>query len=245
MGNLGLIISSTLVISLGALIGVVTVGMNKKRLDKILVFLVSLSAGAMMGGAFLHLLPESLEVLKTETVFLLLLAAFAGFFLIEKVLHWHHCHKGDCEEHPLGKINLVGDGVHNFLDGLIIAGAFGVSVKLGLVTALAMALHEIPQEIGDFGVLIYAGWKRKKAMIYNFLVALLVVVGGIVGYGLSNIEMFVGILMPVAAGGFIYIAASDLMPELKTEPDLKKSMGSFGVFLLGIGLMWLLKILLN
>jgi len=245
MGNLGLIIGSTLLISLGALIGVVTVGMNKKRLEKILVFLISLSAGAMMGGAFLHLLPESLEMLKAETVFLLLLAAFAGFFLIEKLLHWRHCHKYGCTKHLIGHMNLFGDSVHNFIDGLVIAAAFGASVSLGWVTVLAVALHEIPQEIGDFGVLIYSGWKRSKALIYNFLAALMVVVGGVVGYWLSTTEVFIGSLMSIAAGGFIYIAASDLMPELKKETDLKKSMGSFGIFLLGIGLMWLLKILLG
>jgi len=241
MGKLGLIISSTLMISLGALLGVVTLMMNKDRLNKILLFLVSLSAGVLMGGAFLHLLPESLEMLKTETVFLLVLMAFAGFFLIEKLLHWRHCHKYGCTEHLVGHMNLIGDSVHNFIDGLIIAAAFGASVSLGWVTVLAVALHEIPQEIGDFGVLIYAGWEKKKALIYNFSAALMVVVGGVVGHWLSTTEIFIGSLMSIAAGGFIYISASDLMPELKKETDLKKSMVSFGVFLLGVLLMFGLK----
>jgi len=244
MGSLGLIIMATGVISLGALVGVWTMAMNKERLNRILLFLVSLSAGALMGGAFLHLLPEALELLESERVFLTVLIAFMGFFLIEKGLHWHHCHKKNCEEHRLGQMNLIGDSVHNFLDGLIIAAAFGVDVRLGLATSLAVALHEIPQEIGDFGVLMYAGWERGKALVFNFLVALMVVVGGVVGFYLSNgVELFIGYLMSVAAGGFIYIAASDLMPELKKETGLKKSLVSFGVFVVGVGLMWGMRML--
>lgn len=244
MSSLGLIVVATSVISLGALVGVWTMAMNKERLNRILLFLVSLSAGALMGGAFLHLLPEALELLESERVFLTVLMAFMGFFLIEKVLHWHHCHKKNCEEHRLGQMNLIGDSVHNFLDGLIIAAAFGVDVRLGLVTSLAVALHEIPQEIGDFGVLMYAGWKKGKALVFNFLVALMVVVGGVVGFYLSNgAELFIGYLMSVAAGGFIYIAASDLMPELKKETDLRKSLVSFGVFVVGVGLMWGMRVI--
>ncbi len=241
MNSLGLILLSTGLISLGALVGVVTLSMNQKKLEKFLLFLVALSTGALMGGAFLHLLPEAVERVGSELSFLVALGAFTGFFLIEKILHWHHCHKGDCDEHILGQMNLIGDSVHNFIDGLIIAAAFGVEAKLGWATSLAVALHEIPQEIGDFGVLLYAGWEKNKALVANFLVALAVVAGGLVGYWLSVNELFIGYLMPVAAGGFIYIAASDLMPELKKETELRKSLVSFGMFGLGILLMWMIK----
>ena len=243
MSVLGLIIVSNLVISLGALVGVVSLAVNKERLEKVLLFLVALSTGALMGGAFLHLLPEAVEMLESERVFLVALLAFMGFFLVEKVLHWHHCHKRDCDDHHLGQINLFGDSVHNFLDGLIIAAAFMAEVKLGWATVLAVALHEIPQEIGDFGVLLHAGWEKRKALVANFLVALMAVAGGVAGFYLSSsVEAFIGYLMAVAAGGFIYIAASDLMPELKKETDLRKSLVSFGVFGLGVGLMWLFKV---
>jgi len=241
MGSLGLILLSTGLISLGALVGVVTLWMNQEKVERFLLFLVALSTGALMGGAFLHLLPEAVERVGSEVSFLAALGAFMGFFLIEKILRWHHCHKGDCDEHILGQMNLIGDSVHNFIDGLIIAAAFGVEAKLGWATSLAVALHEIPQEIGDFGVLLYAGWKKNKALVANFLVALMVVIGGLVGYWLSVNEMFIGYLMPVAAGGFIYIAASDLMPELKKETKLKKSLISFGVFGLGVLLMWMIR----
>jgi len=241
MNSLGLILLSTSLISLGALAGVVTLSMNQKKVEKFLLFLVALSTGALMGGAFLHLLPEAVERIGSEVSFLVALGAFTGFFLIEKILHWHHCHKGDCDEHVLGQMNLIGDSVHNFIDGLIIAAAFGVEAKLGWATSLAVALHEIPQEIGDFGVLLYAGWKKNKALVANFLVALAVVAGGLAGYWLSVNEMFIGYLMPVAAGGFIYIAASDLMPELKKETELRKSLASFGMFGLGVLLMWMIK----
>ena len=138
---------------------------------------------------------------------------------------------------------MIGDSLHNFLDGLIIAAGFGVSRNLGWATTLAVALHEIPQEIGDFGVLLYAGWGRRKALVANFLAALTVVLGGAIGYLISVSDNLIAYMLPVAAGGFIYIAASDLMPEIKKEESLRKSVKLFLVFLLGVGLMWALKLL--
>jgi zinc and cadmium transporter len=215
---------------------------KKEVLDKILIFLVSLSAGALMGGAFLHLLPEASEAMSIDSLFGVFLISFITFFLIEKILHWRHCHKADCSIHTFGYMNLVGDSVHNFIDGLVIASVFMVDVKLGIVTTLAVAIHEIPQEIGDYGVLIYAGFKRKMALILNYAVALTVVLGGIVGYLLfSSLEGFLPFLMPFAAGGFVYIAASDLMPEIRKESNLGKSIISFFVFILGIVIMYLVK----
>lgn len=141
-------------------------------------------------------------------------------------------------------MNLFGSSIYNFIDGLVIAASFLTDVKLGVATSLAVILHEIPQEIGDFGVLLYAGFEKKKAITANFLTALTAVLGGLVGYYLSfSISHFTTYLLPFAAGGFIYIAASDLMPEIRKEPNPKKSMLSFGIFLIGILIMFLIKFL--
>lgn len=233
------IMISTFFISLIAFIGIFTLALKDKLLDKTVLFLVSLSAGALMGGALLHLLPESVELRDGLDVFLFVLVGFILFFLIEKVLHWRHCHKGDCQIHTFTYMNLIGDSIHNFIDGLIMATSFVISIPLGLTTTMAIALHEIPQEIGDFGVLIYGGFEKRKAIILNFLIALTAVLGGLIGFFISNmVENVKLFIIPFAAGGFLYIAASDLIPEIRKETSLKKSMISFGIFVLGILLMY-------
>lgn len=238
MNTLFLIILSTFLISLIALIGIFTLVLKEKLLDKIVLFLVSLSAGALMGGAFLHLLPESIEKIGNNICFFFVLIGFGFFFFVEKILHWRHCHKEKCPVHTFAYINLFGDAVHNFIDGLIIAAGFITDLNLGVVTTFAIALHEIPQEIGDFGVLIYGGFNKKRALFWNFLCAITAIIGGIIGYILSrSIESSIMLLLPFAAGGFLYIAASDLIPEIRREASLKRSMISFGVFVLGVLLM--------
>ena len=248
MIQLAYIIITTFVIALIAFIGIFTLSLKDIALNKILLFLISLSAGALMGGALFHLLPEAIE--KTETVdfdvFLVVLVGFVLFFLIEKVLHWRHCHKGKCDVHTFHYMNLIGDSVHNFIDGLIMAASFSISTTLGFTTSLAIAAHEIPQEIGDFGVLVYGGFEKKKAIILNFCVALAIVLGGIVGYLISrNIEQATIFLLPFAAGGFIYIAATDLIPEIRKEENIIKSMATIVVFIFGILIMWLIKVLFS
>jgi zinc and cadmium transporter len=236
----GYIVIACLLISSGALVGVFSLAAKKESLQKVLLFLVGLSAGTLMGGAFLHLLPEALEEMEIKEIFGILLLAFAIFFCVEKILHWRHCHKEECEVHSFGPINLIGDSVHNFIDGLIIAATFLVDIRLGITTALAIALHEIPQEIGDFGVLLYAGYQKGKALLFNFLVSLTVVLGGIAGFFLSShIDNMTAYLLPFAAGGFLYISVSDLIPEIRKEADLKKSLLSFVFFLIGILIMYL------
>lgn len=242
MINLAYIVLTTFVIALIAFVGVFTLAMKEHLLNKILLVLVSLSAGALMGGAFLHLLPEAVESSEGGDILGFVLVGFILFFIIEKVLHWRHCHKGKCDVHTFQYMNLIGDSVHNFIDGLIIAASFIVSIPLGITTTVAIAAHEIPQEIGDFGVLIYGGFEKKKAILLNFAVALTVVIGGIVGYFISkSIEQVVVFLIPFAAGGFIYIAATDLIPEIKKELNIKKSMATMLVFICGILIMWLIK----
>lgn len=233
---------STLAIALCVWVAVLFFFLQKESLARITIFLISLSAGALMGGAFLHLLPEAIEELGAEIVFSVFLVSFVIFFLLEKVLHWRHCHKSDCSIHSFGYLNLVGDSIHNFIDGLVIASTFLVSWPLGLATTLAVAIHEIPQEIGDYGVLVHAGFHRTRALIINFLVALTVVLGGLVGYFfLPVVEGLLPYLLPLAAGGFVYIAASDLMPEIRKEANINRSVVTFLIFVLGILFMYLAK----
>lgn len=234
MGNtLLLIITSTLIVSLIAFLGILTLYLKDKLLNKILLSLVSLSAGALLGDAFLHLIPEAVETISSEKVFLYVLIGFTLFFFIEKVLHWHHCHKGHCETHSFAYMILVGDAIHNLLDGLIIAASFIASPVIGFTTTLAIILHEIPQELGDFGVLVHGGFKKTKALFLNFLTAVTAVIGGIIGYFISS-ESIINFFLPFAAGGFIYIAASDLIPELKKEIEFNKYILHFIIFLIGI-----------
>jgi zinc and cadmium transporter len=233
---------ATFIVSLISFVGVVCFALKENILNKILLILIGLSAGALMGGAFLHLLPEAVEKSTGLDVYLFVLIGFILFFLIEKVLHWRHCHKGECDVHTFQYMNLVGDSIHNFTDGLIMAASFVVSIPLGITTTIAISTHEIPQEIGDFGVLLYGGFSKKKAITLNFVVALTAVLGGIVGYFVSNlIDNIVLFILPFAAGGFIYIAATDLVPEIRKELDMKKYMMTLFVFICGILIMWITK----
>ncbi|MBE3136651.1 MAG: ZIP family metal transporter [Thermoplasmata archaeon] len=242
--ELAYILLATFIVSLISFVGVVTLALKDKILNKILLILIGLSAGALMGGAFLHLLPEAVEKSTGLDVYLFVLIGFILFFLIEKVLHWRHCHKGECDVHTFHYMNLVGDSIHNFIDGLIMAASFVVSIPLGITTTIAIATHEIPQEIGDFGVLLYGGFSKKRAIMLNFVIALTAVLGGIVGYFVSNlIENIVVFILPFAAGGFIYIAATDLVPEIRKELDMKKYMATLFVFICGILIMWVTKVI--
>ena len=238
------ILGATFIVSLVSVVGILALFLKNKILEKILLLLVGLSAGAMMGGSFLHLLPEAIEEFGEEfgsAPYILALAGFIIFFLLEKFLHWRHCHKGKCDIHTFGYMNIIGDGVHNFVDGLIIAASFLADGGLGVVALLAIILHETPQEMSDFGVLLYAGFKKMKALALNYLSATMVIVGGMVGYIFGASENFIRYLLPFAAGGFIYIAAADLLPELKKEKRMAKFLPSFLMFLIGLGLMLVLK----
>ncbi len=246
MNELVYIVLTTFSISLLAFIGIFTLSLKEHLLNKILLILVSLSAGALLGGAFLHLIPEAVEKAGNTEVIAYVLVGFVLFFVIEKGLHWRHCHKGRCDVHVFHYMNLIGDAVHNFIDGLIIAASFIVSIPLGLTTAVAIAAHEIPQEIGDFGVLVYGGFAKKKALVLNFIIALTIVLGGIAGYFLASfIEPVVNLLLPFAAGGFIYIAATDLVPEIKKELNVWKSFATLVVLLAGMLLMWVIKLIFS
>ena len=237
-----LIVVSSFAISAIAFVGVVSLAFKDRILDGILLCLVGFAAGALIGGAFLHLLPETVERSTSIGIFLMLSLGFFLFFLLEKLI-WRHCHKGTCEIHPFAYVNLVGDCVHNFIDGVVIAASFLTSVELGIATSLSVAFHEVPQEIGDFGVLVYGGLTKSKALILNFITALTAVVGGIMGYYLSScMEGAIVYILPFTAGGFIYIAASDLVPELHREENLRRSLSSSALFLSGFVFMLLVKL---
>lgn len=237
------VILATVIISSGSFVGVLTLALNQKFLSKILLSLVSLSAGTMLAAALLHLLPEAITELGTTIPFELTLASFIGFFILERFLHWRHCHHKDhLAKHTMGTMNLIADAIHNFLDGVLIAASFASGGGLGVVATLAIALHEIPQEIGDFGVLLHSGFSRQRALLYNVLVSLTAILGGILGYVASHaMTEFAHYLIPVAAGGFIYISATDLIPELKNETSTKRTISMIATFILGVVIMFLVK----
>lgn len=234
-------LTSVILVSLLSLVGILTLSIKEEKLKKFLIFMVSFAAGALFGDVFLHLLPEVFE----ETGFglnisLYILSGIAFSFVVEKIIHWRHCHLPNTKEHmhPFAMMNLFGDSVHNFIDGMIIGASYLASIPIGLATTLAVILHEIPQEIGDFGVLLHGGFSRARALFFNFLTALTGILGAAVSLSISryveNLNVF---LMPFAAGSFIYIAGSDLIPEMHKEVEAHKSLLQFFMIALGVAVM--------
>lgn len=220
--------------------GAVTLFLKRDRLNRILLFLVSFAAGALLGDAFLHLIPEISESEAGFDAFasFSLLGGVLGFFILEKTLHWHHAHFHPEEVvHPVAVSNLIGDGIHNFVDGAIVAGAFVVSAELGIATAVAVALHEIPQELGDFSILLHSGMKPRRALALNLLTGFLAVLGAVVALSIASAAELERLLVPFSAGAFIYIASTDLIPELHKEPEPVKSLLQVGWLLAGVGAM--------
>ena len=250
---------SVLAISLVSLAGVFTLSLGKARLERTIFLLVAFAVGAMLGGALLHLIPESYEALGGgPATGLLVLTGVVAFFVLEKFLHWRHQHgapealegatghvhhghhHGLDAGAPFALVNLVGSVAHNLIDGAIVAAAYMVSIQTGVVTTLAVMLHEIPQEIGNFGVLVYGGYSPKKALLYNFIAGL----GGLVGAVLvlvlgSRVDGLSDALLPITAGAFLYIAGSDLIPELNRRHSYPatKAVGQLVMMLLGIAVM--------
>ena len=240
---------SVLAVSFISLVGVLTLIFSGNFLQKILLFLVSFAAGALLGDVFFHLLPEIAEKSGFNwQISSYILLGILIFFTLEKFIRWRHCHECFIEENPshfhpqpFAYTNLIGDGLHNLIDGAIIAGSFLVSAPLGIATSLAVIFHEIPQEIGDFGILIRAGFSRMKALVFNLFSALTAVLGAIIGLIIGGqIKSFIFFILPLTAGGFIYIACADLIPELYKEPRLKKSVWQLVFFIFGAGVMALL-----
>ena len=230
-----------LTVSLVSLVGVFTLSIKEEIFKKYVFLLVSLAVGALLGDAFIHLIPEAFENSRDPlSISLLIIAGIIIFFAFEKFLHWHH-HGDDAEEHdihPVGKLILFSDGVHNFIDGVIIGISFLVSIPLGVATTLAVILHEIPQEIGDFAVLLHAGYTRRRALWLNFLSALTAVFGTLVALTLGEAnQSFADLILPLAAGGFIYVAVADLIPELHKTKSIKQSFSQIIFLVIGVVLM--------
>ena len=229
------IIGSSILMSALALLGVVTLSLKEATLKRLLLPLVALSAGSLLGGAFFHMIPEAIDKTGTElSVYIYVVAGFSFFLLLEQFLHWHHCHREatDCKR-PLTYLILIGDGIHNFIGGIAVAGTFLIDIRLGISTWLAAAAHEVPQEIGDFAVLVHGGWSRKKALLLNGLAGSSFLLGGLLAYSLS-FSSWIYYLIPFAAGSFIYIGASDLIPEVNKHRSLARNLLHFSCFSTGL-----------
>ena len=236
-----LILIATVAVSLISLIGIFFIGIKGNTFEKFIEYLVGFAVGGLLGGAFFHLLPEAMES-KDSSIFIYVLSGIVIFFLIEKVFHWRHCHKGQCDAHAFTYLNIIGDAVHNFLDGMIISASFMADTRLGVATTIAVAAHEIPQEIGDFGILLLGGFSKAKALLCNFLSALTAIGGAMVTYfAFSHALWLKGFLIPLTAGGFIYIALVDLIPEMHREKEAERIPMQLLTMFAGLFLMWWLK----
>ena len=243
-------IVSVLAVSLLSLSGAFLLIIKRDFLLNNLHFLVSFAVGNLFGAAFIHLIPAMGEY-SNLSLFDGSKFIFVGiilFFILEKFIRWRHCHLPDCDTHnpPFVPVSLAGDTLHNFLDGIIISVSYMTNIPLGIATTIAVLFHELPQEIGDFGILVKGGFSTKKALLINLLVSLSSIFGAAVALTIGmKMYGFVEVLLPVTAGGFIYIAGSDLIPELHSEEDWKKSAGQLFFLLLGIGVMYIVKMFVH
>ncbi len=225
---------STIIVSLLSLIGIFFILIKEKTLVSLLSYLIAFAGGVLFSVSFLHLLPEAIETLIPLVVFLFFTFGFIVFYILERFLLWHHCHKKECPTHPFTYLTLYGDGLHNFVDGVIIAGGYLSGITSGILVTMATIAHELPQEIGDFSLLLYGGFTKRKALFYNFLSAFTAVIGYLFGFLLfSRLSSVLPYLLAIAAGNFTYIATSDIIPELHKEVDTKKSLISFFFFVAG------------
>ncbi|MFH1835199.1 MAG: ZIP family metal transporter [Methanobacteriota archaeon] len=230
---------SVLAVSLLSFVGVASLAFGQKRIQSFLLVFVAFASGSLLAVAFLHMAPEAVEELGGQA-FTFLLGGILVFFIFEKFIHWHHCGKEECDVRPVGYLTLLSDGLHNFIDGVIISAAYLTGLEVGVITTLAIALHEIPQEFGDFSVLLHSGFTVRKALTYNFISASTAILGALVGYNfLGAVESRIPFVVAFAAGGFIYIATADLMPELHHEKNRLKLLQQVVALLAGVGLIYL------
>jgi len=244
------------------LIFIVILYWKEKILNDMLLLLVALSAGTMIGGGFLHLLPEAIEgglhgrsghgavtaanLLggKIESVFMFVIIGFIIFYITEKVLNCQQFYKNGEDGNTFHYMTIIGSGIHIFIDGVIIAASFVISTRIGVITFLMIISHEIPKKVGEFAVLVYGGFKNKKALIINFVTSLPIIIGVLVGFIISmSVEVATGVLLPIAAGGFIYIGATDLLPEVMKGGEVRQTILIFEFFILGILIMWLVTLI--
>jgi zinc and cadmium transporter len=240
---------------------------NDKYQKRLLPHTVSFAIGALLGAALLALLPHAITVnenVDMHDIGLTILIGLLGFFLLEKMVLWRHCHSSHCEVHApsnsntlskvhspnelqtethshqneknaSGSLIIIGDAVHNFVDGILIAAAFMTDVDLGIVTALAVAAHEIPQEIGDFAILLNSGYKRGRALFFNVLASLATLVGAVIAYySLQSMQHALPYILAIAASSFIYIAVADLIPGLHKKTELRETLQQITLIALGV-----------
>lgn len=237
------IFGSVILVSLISVLAALPLLVTKRAPKTMLLGLLSLSVGSLLGSVFIHFLPESVSHGYTLGLALLVLAGFFVFFIIEKFVHNHHSGKLDQGHHHayhLAPLNLIGEAVHNFIDGLVIAASYLVSIPLGIAATVSVISHELPQEIADFGILLYSGLSKKKALVYNFLAALTALIGAGLGLLLQSVHGFTQAVLPFAAGGFLYIASANLVPELHKEHNARQTLFQLGMAALGIAIMVLL-----
>jgi zinc and cadmium transporter len=234
LSTLGWIIVGGLAMSAIALSGAITLVLPPRWLERLINPLVAVAAGSLFGGALFHLLPEAVDQIGNElSVYGSLAAGFVAFFLLEQFLHWHHSHREFVAHEPLGYLILLADGLHNLLGGIAVAGTFLIDERVGIVTWFVAAAHEVPQELGDFGILVSRGWDKRQALIYNLLSGLTFLVGALLTYAVSG-ALSVDLLVPFAAGNFFYIASSDLLPELRLPLALREKLFLTGLFALSL-----------
>jgi zinc and cadmium transporter len=242
MSPLNWIIISGLSMSLISLVSGVTLLLKASTLEKLLLPLVAFAGGSLLGGALLHMLPAAKKAgISVQTIGILMLVGFTVFLILEQFLHWHHSHQlPKNRKQPMTYLILIGDGLHNFLGGMAIGGIFLIDVRLGIASWLAAALHEVPQELGDFAVLTDGGWSKRSALTFNLLSGLTFLIGGLAAFILS-FQMSVSWLIPFAAGNFIYIGASDLVPKVdqQTTGNIKDRGVTLVAFVSGVSLLFL------
>jgi zinc and cadmium transporter len=229
--------------SVGAVLGAALVLLLPEKQRKLLVAnLISYATGTLLGAVFLGLIPEALEKSSSPGILTWLLGGILFFFILEKLILWRHCHLPDCDVHAsAGPLILIGDAFHNFVDGVMIAGAFLLSLPLGIATGLAVISHEIPQELGDFAILLESGYSRGQALLYNTISALATLPGAFLAYYfLAHLMGAVPYILLVGAASFLYIALVDLTPYLHRRFGLADSLLQIGLILAGIGTIWLL-----
>lgn len=232
---------SVIVVSLISFVGVMAIAFKENSLKKPLLYLVAFSTGALLGDSFIHLLPEAAEAGFTTEISIYVLSGIIVSFMLEKIVRWRHCHvpTSRSHPHPFAYMNLFGDAVHNFIDGLIIGASYLASIPAGIATTIAVVFHEIPQEIGDFGVLLHGGFTRKKALALNFVTASVAIIGAAVALLLGSLIVnSITFLVSFAAGGFVYIAAADLIPELHRKISVRKSIVEILIIILGMAIMY-------
>lgn len=234
---------SVLIVSLLSLLGLAVFPFGEEKIKKLLIWMVAFAGGTLLGDAFFHLIPQAYENGENIGVSFAMLGGILAFFVLEKFVHWHHCHDINCDEHnsAFSYVIMIGDGVHNFIDGMIIAASYVINIPLGIATTMAVVFHEIPHEIGDFASMLYGGFGKFKALWYNFLAGIVAIAGAALVLVINiNAQSLAQYLIPFAAGGFIYVASADIIPELHKTKKPAHSLLQMFFIIAGMGIMYAL-----